>query len=264
MTTGIGAGDDSPTPPAAVGVHSADFYTGIVPEVYSALRSTTFDAGRHLAFVRRVGEPALELGCGDDGPFLELARLGIDIDGVDSSPDMLVRCRARAAAAGIDVVTYCANMERLVLPRRYRSIYFAGPTFNLLPDDDTARSTLRGIAAHLLPGGEALVPLWIPPATPPQEFGVTREATTASSATARYTVEAEDFDDVARSRRTRTCYELISGGQREFVRREWVIHWHTPAGFAALAEDAGLAVTAMSPVQDREFTARLRGRAYPG
>jgi len=169
------------------GVSAADFYTGIVADVYAALRSTTFDAGRYLEFVRDAGQPALELGCGEDGPFLELLRRGIDIDGVDSSQDMLDRCQAQADIEGLRIATYCQPMQDLKLPRSYRAIYLAGPTFNLLPDDDTARRTLQGIADHLEPGGQAMVPLWIPPATDQQEFGRTREASVAGGMTARYT-----------------------------------------------------------------------------
>lgn len=236
---------------------AAEFYTGIVSEVYGALRGTTFEAGRYLDFVRRVGEPALELGCGDDGPFFDLVRAGVDVEGIDSSQDMLDRCHARAVGEGLQVVTHCQPMESLDLPRRYRSIYLAGPTFNLLPDDDLARRALRSIAAHLEPDGEVLVPLWIPSATPPEQFGRTRTATTPYGATARYTVESENYDVPARTRSTSTRYELDDGAGTTRVDREWIIHWHTPDGFAELGRSAGL-VAEFSAVVDGEFTASLR------
>ncbi len=237
---------------------AADFYTGIVTDVYAALRSNTFDAGRYLEFVRDAGQPALELGCGDDGPFLELVRCGIDVDGVDSSQDMLDRCHARADIAGLQIVTYCQRMQDLALPRTYRAIYLAGPTFNLIPDDDTARRTLQRIAAHLDPGGQAMVPLWIPPATDRLEFGRTHEATIAGGMTARYTVESEDYDVAGRTRYTHTRYELAGDRHTEGLRRDWIIHWHTPGGFTQLAQDAGLTVTHLTPVENQEFTAHLQ------
>ncbi len=236
---------------------AADFYTGIVTDVYAALRSTTFGADRYRDFVRRAGQPALELGCGDDGPFLELARSGVDVEGVDSSQDMLDRCHARADLEGFQIVTHCQRMEDLALPRTYRAIYLAGPTFNLLPDDDAAGRTLDGIAAHLEPDGQVMVPLWIPPPTGRQEFGRTHEATTAAGMTARYTVESEAYDHVGRTRCTHTRYELDDGHHTESVRRDWIIHWHSPDGFAELASDSGLAVEFI-PVENREFTAYLR------
>lgn len=241
----------------AVGMDAADFYTGIVPDAYEVLRSTTFDATRYLEFVRDAGEPALELGCGDDGPFFELARRGIDVDGVDSSQDMLERGRARADTEKLRIHTYCQRMQELALPRSYRSIYLAGPTFTLLPHDDTARRALMSIAAHLEPAGQAMVPLWIPSATDPREFGRTRSATTADGVTARYTVESEDYDVDRRTRTTHTRYELDRNGDTQALQRDWVIHWHTPGDFSALARDAGLTVTRLTPIQDGEFTAFL-------
>lgn len=237
---------------------AADFYTGIVTDVYAALRRTTFDADRYLEFVRQVGQPALELGCGDDGPFFELARQGIDVEGVDSSADMLERCQARADAENLRIVIHCQRMEDLDLPRRYRAIYLAGPTFNLLPDDDAAQRALHRIAGHVLPGGQVMVPLWIPPATPPHEVGQTREATTVDGATARYTIESEDYDETTRSRRTHTRYELIRHDDQEQVQRDWVIHWHTPESFATLARTAGLEVSDITPIVDGEFTMYLQ------
>ncbi len=127
------------------------FYTGIVAEVYGPLRSDPPDARIYAGFVRRVGEPALELGCGDGDPLLDLVAAGLDVEGLDSSPDMLGRCRTAAAARGLEVVLHEQAMQSMDLDRRYRSIYVAGPTFNLLPDDDVALQALRRVSAHLAP-----------------------------------------------------------------------------------------------------------------
>ncbi|THJ67961.1 class I SAM-dependent methyltransferase [Arthrobacter echini] len=244
---------------------ASDFYTGIVPEIYTALRGTTFDAARYVEFVGQAGQPALELGCGDDGPFFELLRRGVDVDGVDSSQDMLDRCHARADAEGLQVRTYCQPMQELALPRTYRAIYLVGPTFTLLPDDDAAYRTLQGIAAHLHPDGRAMVPLWIPEPTPAEEFGRVREARTADGALARYTIESEEYDSsTLRTRRTHTRYELQRDDQMERVDRVWTIHWHDPDQFVDLARSAGLVVARMDPLEDREFTGYLRRTGTTG
>lgn len=198
------------------------------------------------------------LGCGDGGPFLELARQGVDVEGVDSSKDMLARCHAKAAAEGLRIVTHCQRMEDLSLHRTFRSVYLAGPTFNLLPDDDSAQRALRSIARHLSPGGRALIPLWIPPATRSDDFGRTKRAVTEDSATVQYTVDSEEYDPHARTRRTRTTYRLTRGEIDEVAQREWIIHWHTPEGFRSLVLDAGFEIEDISTIEGGEFTARLR------
>ncbi|MDQ0596693.1 ubiquinone/menaquinone biosynthesis C-methylase UbiE [Streptomyces canus] len=122
--------------------------------------------------------PALELGCGDGDPLLELRRRGLEVDGVDSSADMLDRLRRRADEEGIRTTVFHQRMEAFQLPRRYRAIFLAGPTFTLLPDDDVALAALRGIRAHLAEGGTVLVPLFTPAPTPAEQIGRVRTVAT--------------------------------------------------------------------------------------
>ena len=139
------------------------FYTGLVAELYGPLRSSGApDPEPYARFVTRSGEPALELGCGDGEPLLDLRARGFDVEGLDASPDMLARCRIAAAERGLVVTLHEATIETMELARRYRSIYLAGATFSLLVDDDTAWRALARIRAHLEPDGSALIPLFIP------------------------------------------------------------------------------------------------------
>ena len=222
---------------------AADFYTGLVAELYAPLRSGTPDSDHYVRFVREHGEPALELGCGDGDPILDLRAVGLDVDGVDSSVDMLDRCAARATERRLTVTTFCQRMEELDLPRRYASIYIAGGTFTVLPDDDAGVLALRSISAHLRPGGRVLVPLWVPPATPTDELGVPRTARQPDGSTISVAVLTETRDPSTRTRESLLRYERRSAdGTSEALERTWVIHWYTPSGFAELAASAGLDV----------------------
>lgn len=225
---------------------AADFYTGIVVDAYAKLKSAHFDPAPYAKFIAATGQPALEIGCGDGEPLLGLLGRGFDIDGVDSSGDMLERCRINAAALGLDVALYHQKMEQMSLPRRYRSVYLAGPTFNLLPDDRTALQALRAIREHLTTDGSALIPLWIPEPTPSEELGLTVEAAEDDGVVLRYTPLAESYDEVKRVRTTTTRYERVTSAGVERVEREWVLHWYTTESFKALCTEAGLHVTAMT------------------
>lgn len=237
-------------------MHPADFYTGIVPTVYSALRGTHFGTDRYRAFIEEEGSPALELGTGDDGPFFDLAGEGFDITGVDASIDMVRRGLARLESRRLGQSIFHQRMEDLNLGRRFAAIYLAGPTFNLLADDETALLALRAIARHLLPGGAALVPLWIPSPTPPEEFGEFQTAD-VDGIEARYIVESENFDTLTRTRTTSVRYELGNGGNTVLEHRDWIIHWYDDDGFRRLAEQAGLSVS-FAPIDSSQVEATLR------
>lgn len=220
------------------------FYTGLVAEIYRHLRSVDLDPAPYAAFIRACGEPALELGCGDGDPMLDLIEDGLRVEGLDSSPDMLDRCRAAAKARQLGVTLHHSTIESMDLGRSYRSIFLAGATFNLLPDDSTAAAALERIAEHLEPGGSALIPLFVPQANAFGEVGTSR-STVADDATMRVTpVEVERNEDQRRMTILQR-YEFESGEATQVVERRWLLHWHTQASFRALAEQAGLNVAAV-------------------
>lgn len=227
----------------------ADFYTGIVAELYGPLKSFSPDPEPYAAFVRQTGAPALELGCGDGDPLLELRRRGLQVDGVDSSADMLERLRRRAARLGIPATVFHQRMEALDLPGRYRAVFLAGPTLTLLPDDATALAALRAIRTHLTEDGAALVPLFTPAPTPADRIGRVRTAVAPDGAELRVSVVAEDRDETARTQTALLRYERHHGSDHSVVERPWVLHWYTRGGFEALAAAAGLTVTAVTDPQ---------------
>lgn len=226
----------------------ADFYTGIVAESYAPLKSHTPEPEFYADFVREAGTPALELGCGDGDPLIALRRRGLDIEGVDSSTDMLERCRRRAAQEGIAVTVHHQRMEALSLPRRFRAVFLAGPTFNLLPDDDTAVAALRRIRGHLTDGGTALIPLHIPSPAPADQIGHVRTATAADGAELRFSLVSEERNETMRTQTSLLRYERHGDGERTVVERPWLLHWYTRSAFEKLAAAAGLVTVSVTDV----------------
>jgi len=223
-------------------VHPADFYSGIVVDAYAELKSFRSDPGPYAEFVTRHGGPALELGCGAGEPMLDLCAAGLQVDGVDSSLDMVQRCRQEAERRGLVVEVHHQRMEELALERRYASIYLAGPTFTLLADNETARRGLAAVHAHLAEDGAALVPLWIPGPTPPEQLGVTRSTGEVAGTELRYTPLTETYDQERRTRTTSCRYERLTPDGTEVADRRWVVHWHTPSSFRGLCDDVGLEI----------------------
>jgi SAM-dependent methyltransferase len=60
-----------------------------------------------------AGSRVIDLGCGTGEDAVLLAARGVELTGVDSSPEMVSRARAKASQAGLRCVFECADMERL-------------------------------------------------------------------------------------------------------------------------------------------------------
>ncbi|MEO6126182.1 MAG: class I SAM-dependent methyltransferase [Ilumatobacteraceae bacterium] len=233
----------------------SQFYTGIVAELYRHLRSETFDPAPYARLIERYGQPALEMGCGDGDPILDLIEQGYEVEGLDSSADMLARCRVAAADRGLDVNVHEATFESMDLGRRYRSIYFAGATFNLIPTDDGAEAALVRIAAHLEPGGAVLIPLFVPALAEPGGDGWVRESADSDGSLMRMTTLDSVRDEVERTQRTGLRYErLVDGAIVDSGDRSWLIHWHTREAFAEMAARAGLQPIHVFEQSSTDFT----------
>lgn len=235
-------------------IEPADFYTGLVAELYRHLRSETFDPAPYARFIERSGEPALELGCGDGDPMLDLLAKGLDVEGLDSSADMLDRFADAAAARGLDATLHHATFQSMDLRKQYRSIFLAGATFNLLPDDAAVSTALERIAAHLHPEGAVLIPLFKPQLPAESAIGKATEHVTADGCIMRVTVLDIARDETARNLITELRYERIKGDDRQVTERSWQLHWIEQDDFAAMAANAGLATRSVRGADSRPAT----------
>lgn len=220
---------------------AALFYTGLVADLYRELRSGTPDVAMVERFVRRYGEPALDLGCGDGDPILALRAAGLDVEGLDASPDMLRRCAAAAAERGLAVTLHEGRFETMALGRTYRSIYAATSNWNLLPTDDHLRAAFVALRPHLHSDGAALLTFFVPERRG-DVTGWSRRRVLADGTEIAATVLAVERDEALRTEITRLRYERTTAGGVERVDRDWCIHWAAPAVLTEMAEAAGLIV----------------------
>jgi SAM-dependent methyltransferase len=99
--------------------------------------------------LERQHGPALDVGCGTGRLLLRFLRDGFDVDGVDTSSDMLEICRQKATTLGALPSLYLQPMQQLDLPRRYATIYIPCGSFCLVIDRNEAWETLVRLYAHL-------------------------------------------------------------------------------------------------------------------
>lgn len=118
-----------------------------------------------LAFYRSAvetyGQPALDLSCGAGRLLIPLAAEGLDVDGVDLSPDMLAQAGALARARGLDPALHAAALHQMDLPRRYRTIYCCD-SFGLGGNRAHDELALVRVYEHLEPGGTFVFNHYLP------------------------------------------------------------------------------------------------------
>ncbi|HEX2621552.1 MAG TPA: class I SAM-dependent methyltransferase [Phototrophicaceae bacterium] len=140
--------------------HAYDYY-GLIASTWDLWRDDTSnwsDRFFFLEIVQRYGQPVLDVGCGTGRIILDYFQQGIDIDGVDNSPEMLDICRTKAEKLKIVPKLYQQDMQKLDLPRTYRTILCPSSSLQLLTDLDEARAALRRFFDHLEPGGAFISP----------------------------------------------------------------------------------------------------------
>jgi SAM-dependent methyltransferase len=121
-----------------------------------------FDFFRNLA--ARTGGPVLEVGCGTGRVLLPLAQAGVRLTGVDISPAMLSRARAKLAAAGLleRVRLIEADAQAFAAEDRFRFAFVALNSFMHFTTPDMQRRVLERVKAHLHPGGLLALDLFNP------------------------------------------------------------------------------------------------------
>jgi len=229
---------------------AAQFYTGLVADLYEPLVSEIARAADYTPFLDGAGTPALELCCGSGLPLIELLESGYEVEGLDASRDMLDRCRARADAKGLTASLHHGEMQSFALGRRYRSIFLAGASFTLLTADADAARALERIHAHLEPGGSVMIPL----ETLDEErlkdvIGHFREVTNAVGERLRVGMVALEAGADDRSLGIRIRYERIGvDGEMQIVERVWQRRWWSQAMFSEMLRAAGFeAIRVVAP-----------------
>jgi SAM-dependent methyltransferase len=231
-------------------MNASEFYTGLVAEMYDALVSYRAPVAFYAELIRKGGEPALEIACGTGHPLLDLVEQGLDVEGLDSSRDMLVRCEAKAEARGLRVNLHQQEMQSFALSTRYRTIFFAGASFMLLPDTPDAEDTLERIHDHLQPGGQAIIPLYVPPrlseAKNATDRWCTRESVRPSDGATLRLSERYRYDWPRQLRVATLRYEIIANGAIvQAVERPWLLRWYSQDEFRRLLHNVGLQTEAV-------------------
>lgn len=221
-------------------------YDGLLAEAYDVWLPPDgryYDREPFRDLIHRGDGPALELGCGNGRLLLGYLNDGLDVEGVDSSADMLEICRLHAEAAGQRVTLHHADWTTLDLGRQYATVYNPAGSFALIHDAAVARKALITWRAHVRPGGRLVIAMGEP--DPDRrgdwEWRVRRSATRASDGVTFMVHEALTIDQPNQIEHVLNRHEVWNpdGTLRTTYMRRHRLRWWTQEQLTAALRDCG-------------------------
>lgn len=104
----------------------------------------------------------LELACGTGRLTLPLAERGLEMTGLDLSPAMLSRARAKAHQAGVEARFIQGDMRAFTLGERFDLIFIPINSICHLLTRADAEACLASVRAHLAPAGRFVIDVFSP------------------------------------------------------------------------------------------------------
>lgn len=122
-------------------------------ELACAFRDVPVEVDALLGWCGRTPRDVLELAAGPAEHAREFARRGVPATALDLSPQMCAYAAEQAKLAGVELEVVHADMTGFALERRFDLVITMLDSTAHLMTLDALVAHLRGVAAHLAPGG---------------------------------------------------------------------------------------------------------------
>lgn len=210
-------------------------YGAAMADVYDDWFASVSDVG---ATVERIvawltsgpNGPILELGIGTGRLALPLAARGLDISGVDASPEMVELLRAKPGGTAVTV-----TIGDMVDPHPagpFALVFAAYNTFFNLTTENEQQQCFHSVAQRLVDGGRFVIEAFVPEA----EIASGPNVSVRSADAERIVVSVSRVD----AKMQTVDGEYVEVTASAVVRRPWKIRWSTPEQLDAMAIVAGL------------------------
>lgn len=215
--------------------YDASTYGERFADVYDSWYGGVSDVDATVAVLAELadGGPVLELGIGTGRLALPLAELGLDVHGVDASPAMVERLRAKPGGGAIHVTVGDFADVGVEVPGGFAVAFVAFNTLFNLSTGEAQQRCFANVAARLRPGGAFVLEAFAPdPDAAPAGGGLTTRSITADRVELQATLADLDAQTISGS--------TISISASGITLRPWHIRWATPRQLDAMAAAAGL------------------------
>lgn len=177
------------------------------------------------------GGPALELGVGTGRIALPLASRGLEVHGVDASPAMLERLRAKPGAERVH--THLGDMAKVAVDGEFPLVFVAVNTIFMLTSQDEQVACFQAVARRLAPGGRFVVEAQVPD---PGMYATRRDVRAQRVDADSVVLVARTFDAVSQ----RMTAQQIQLGEEGTRLVPGVLRFAWPAELDLMARLAGL------------------------
>ena len=216
------------------------------------------DADWCRALAVRTGGPILELGCGSGRIAVPLAADGHRVVGIERSPAMLERARARALRAGVVVELRDGDVRNFSLDETFPLVLMVLNTFLMLEPEERWACLARA-REHLTEGGRFAMHVFQPDPekVAGYEGAVVEEGTFETESGSRVTVFTSTRATVDRSTFTWTCDEVGDDRVVHRYSRTATLHYLYRREAELLLAAAGFSIESMegdfdgSPADER-------------
>ena len=199
----------------------------VYDEWFSTFDDTAIDTLAELSQKGRV----LELGIGTGLIALPLAARGIEVHGLDASPAMVARLRAKPG--GEQVPVHMGNFADVEVPGKFSLIYIVYNTFFALQTQEEQVRCVRKVSEHLNDGGIFVIETVVPNLT---LFKQGQEIKVATITTERVGLKGSQHDIV--EQRIKSQHIVLLNNEIKLFPVE--IRYAYPAEIDLMAQLAGL------------------------
>jgi SAM-dependent methyltransferase len=137
------------------------WHHGLVARWWAEFNNDGPEIALFQKYIEEHGGPVLDVGCGTGRLLIPYLKAGIDIEGADTSEDMLNWCRSKLLDEDLKTNLYPQAIHELDVPKTYQTIINCG-AFGLGGGRAEDLEGLKRIYNHLQPGGVFVMDWYLP------------------------------------------------------------------------------------------------------